>query len=85
MLQNWLFPRLREDNFIWQQDGAPLSGVAKCVNNWMGLYHRRIERHGPDNLALLSRPPRSLNLTPSDFFMWDFDKDNVYDHHYHKT
>lgn len=23
MLQNWLFPRLHEDNFIFQQDGAP--------------------------------------------------------------
>ncbi|PSN36313.1 hypothetical protein C0J52_15161, partial [Blattella germanica] len=38
MLQNRLFPRLHEENFIWQQDGHPLTGVAMCVSILMKLY-----------------------------------------------
>ena len=58
MLQNWLFPRLHEDNFIWQQDGAPphwSCHVCEYLNET--LPNCWITRHGLDDLALLSWPP----------------------------
>ena len=41
-------------------------------NRWNG-------RLGVWDLACLSRAPRSSNLTPCDFFPWDFVKDSVYE------
>ena len=42
------------------------------------LPNRWIGRHTAGDLALLSWPPRSPNLTPCDFFLLGFVKDNVY-------
>ncbi|PSN43644.1 hypothetical protein C0J52_16671 [Blattella germanica] len=68
MLQNWLFQRLHEENFIWQQNGYLNETLP---NHWIG-------RQGPGDLALHSWPPRSPDLTPCDFFLWGFVKDKVY-------
>ena len=65
---------MRQD-YIFQQEGAPAhhSSLArnysdyKRPNNW-------IERGGP-----VDWPPRSPDLTPSDFFLWGHIKSKVYD------
>ncbi|PSN45669.1 hypothetical protein C0J52_22361 [Blattella germanica] len=69
MLQNWLFPRLYQENFIWQQDGAP-PHCSRHVRQYLNetLPNRWIGRW----------PPRSPDLTPCDFFLWGFVKDKVY-------
>lgn len=79
LLQDWLFPRLHEDNFIFQQDGAP-PHWSRQVREYLNetLPNRQISRQGAGDLALLSWPPRSPDLTPCDFFLWGFVKDNVY-------
>ncbi|PSN30867.1 hypothetical protein C0J52_26252 [Blattella germanica] len=76
MLQNWL---LHEENFIWQQDGAP-PHWSRHVRQYLNeiLPNRWIGRQGPGDLALHSWPPRSPDLTPCDFFLCGFVKDKVY-------
>jgi len=41
-------------------------------------WHRWIERTGPKDLALHSWPPRSPDMTPCDFFLWEYIKERVY-------
>ena len=79
MLQNWLFPRLNNDNLIFQQDGAP-PHWSRQVRQFLNetLPNRWIGRQGADDLALFSWPPRSPDLTPCDFFLWGLIKDTVY-------
>ena len=79
LLQKWLFPRLHEDNFIFQQDGAP-PHRSRQVRDFLNetLPNRWIGRQGANDLALFSWPPRSPDLTPCDFFLWGFIKDTVY-------
>lgn len=81
MLTEWLMPQLEEDlpNAIFQQDGAPPHyhhHVRKHLNDtrpgcWIG-------RTGNQDLAMLTWPPRSPDLTACDFFLWGFVKDVVY-------
>ena len=66
-------------DFIFQQDGAPPHWSlnerqylnATLHNKWIG-------RGGNDDCVLLHWPPRSLDLTPCDFFLWGYVKDLVY-------
>lgn len=37
-----------------------------------------MDRTGQDDMALHCWPPRSLDLTVCDFFLWGFKKDSVY-------
>ena len=68
-----------EDNFVFQQDGAPphwALDVRAYLNNelenyWMG-------RAAAADGVLLLWPPRSPDLTPLDFFLWGFVKGKVY-------
>ena len=80
MLENWLFPKLPTDErFIFQQDGAPPHWALKTrefLND--RLPHRWIGRSSTKDLSLLPWPPRSPDLTPLDFFLWGFIKDEVY-------
>jgi hypothetical protein len=83
MLQLRLLPQLQEDsdNFILQQDGASPHfhlEVRRHLNttspqHWIG----HTSRCNKDS-ALIPWPPRSLNLTPCEFFLWDYVKDKVY-------
>ncbi|GBN55984.1 hypothetical protein AVEN_229321-1 [Araneus ventricosus] len=78
MLEIWLFHLIKEDlsNFVFQQDGAPphwATEVRRFLNtelpcSWIG-------RSGPDDLMLHSWPPV---VTPCDFFLCEFVKDQVY-------
>jgi len=76
MLELYVAPQLEEFQpwIIFQQDGAPShwgSDVrwfldATFPNRWIG-------RDGPT-----PRPPRSLDITPHDFFLWRYAKDKVF-------
>ena len=78
MLQEFLIPQLDEDDqegrIHFQQDGAPphyLGEVREYLNTrfpgrWIG------------RAAPIAWPPRSPDLTPLDFFLWGFVKDQVF-------
>ncbi|KFM70121.1 hypothetical protein X975_02734, partial [Stegodyphus mimosarum] len=76
MLENFVFPQLEElppDVFL-QQDGAPPHWgtiVRSSLNDH--FTGRWIGRGSP-----IPWPPRSPDITPLDFFLWGFVKDNVY-------
>ncbi|KFM76483.1 hypothetical protein X975_20837, partial [Stegodyphus mimosarum] len=76
MLANFVFPQLEElrPRVFLQQDAAPPHRgtiVRSSLNDQ--FTGRWIGRGGP-----IPRPPRSLDITPLDFFLWGFVKDNVY-------
>jgi hypothetical protein len=66
MLKQFLIPQLDEDDqggrIYFQQDGAPPHYLEEM--DWS---------RGAD-----SRPPRSPDLTPLDFFLWGFVKDRMF-------
>ena len=77
MLKNVILPQLQQQqNFrkmIWQQDGAPAhySTVVREFSDdtfsvWIG------------RCGTIDWPPRSPDLTPCDFSLWDIIKDRVY-------
>ena len=68
-----------EDNFVFQQDGAPphwALDVRAYLNH--ELANRWVGRAAAADDALLLWPPRSPDLTPLDFFLWGFVKGKVY-------
>ncbi|KFM63304.1 Transposable element Tcb1 transposase, partial [Stegodyphus mimosarum] len=76
MLENFVFPQLEElqPHVFLQQDGAPPHWgtiVRSSLNDH--FTGRRIGRGGP-----IPWPPRSPDITPLNFFLWGFVKDNVY-------
>ena len=74
MLQLFLEPQLQQDGIlasvIYQQDGAP-SHYANTMRDYLNdtFPNRWIERSADRMWA-----PRSPDLTPLDFFAWDFIK-----------
>ena len=83
MLKNWLMLQLEQDpqDFIFQQDWAPPhfhNDVRGYLNEH--LPRRWIRRTGRDDEALLKWPPRSPDMTPRDFFLWDFVKESLSHH-----
>ena len=81
MLTEWLMPQLEEgiSNAIFQQDGAP-PHFRHHVREHLNVTRpgRWIGRTGNQDLAMLTWPPRSPDLTACDFFVWGFVKDAVY-------
>ncbi|KFM61029.1 hypothetical protein X975_23527, partial [Stegodyphus mimosarum] len=76
MLENFVFPQLEElqPNAFLQQDGAPPHWgtiVRSSLNDH--FTGRLVGRGGP-----IPWPPRSPDITPLNFFLWEFVKDNVY-------
>jgi len=75
-----LMPQLQEksEDFIFQQDGAPphfhfdvrAHLIANFPSRWLG-------RPSRNESPLLIWPPWSPDLTPCDFFLWDYIKDCV--------
>jgi hypothetical protein len=84
MLEQWLMPQLDTDStdYIFQQDGAPPHwGMEVRTFLNQHLPTRWIGRTGDADDVFCSWPPRSprsLDLTPCDFFLWDYVKDLVY-------
>ena len=75
LLTEFAFPKLsRVPNLIFQQDGAP--------PHWGLQMRRALDRHFPDRWigrgGPIAWPARSPDITPLDFFMWGFVKDNVF-------
>ncbi|GFV86931.1 uncharacterized protein TNCV_2198831 [Trichonephila clavipes] len=67
------------DNFIWQQDGAPLHWHLS-VRDWLNIavVDQWIFRKGPHDKVCFAWPPRSPDPTPCDFYLWGFITDCVY-------
>jgi len=80
MLEYWLMPELNEDSndYIFQKDGSPAH--YKDVRGYLNrnLPQRWIGRTGKKDDALVQWPPRSPDLTPSEFFFWRFVKDTIF-------
>jgi len=76
----WLMPQLEHDSadFVYQLDGAPCH-YQRNVRNFLNetLPHRWIGRAVNNDQHLLLWPPRSPDLTPCDFFLWGYVKDNA--------
>ncbi|KFM73162.1 hypothetical protein X975_05258, partial [Stegodyphus mimosarum] len=76
MLENFVFPQLEElqPHVFLQQDGAPPHWGTIVRSSLNDHFTRRwIGRGRP-----IPWPPRSPDITPFDFFLWGFVKDNVY-------
>ena len=76
-----LLPQLNEDSadFILQMDGAPPHfhrHVREFLNRHLPQW--RIGRVTDDDQMLLTWPPCSPDVTPYDFFLWGYVKDQVY-------
>lgn len=74
LLREFAAPHLTMHNLYLQQDGAP-AHYALIVRDWLNqnLPNRWIGRRGP-----FEWPARSPDLTPCDFFLWGYLKDQVY-------
>jgi hypothetical protein len=81
MLINWLMPQLHEDShdFIFQQDGVP-AHFHLHVRHYLNanLPQQWIGRAANVDLPLLKWSPRLPDLTPCDFFLWGYVKDDVF-------
>jgi hypothetical protein len=79
MLELWLISQLLQDksNDVFQHDGAP-----PHTNNEVTTFlHRRLPQQwiGRGGGGSTSWPLQSPDLTPFDFFLWGFVKNEVYD------
>ena len=77
ILEDYLWPELDELNIndmCFQQDGVTSHTAYVTIDLLKGkLGERVISRNG-----LVEWPPRSCDLTPLDFFLWDYVKSLVY-------
>ncbi|CAM1305628.1 Uncharacterised protein r2_g1547 [Pycnogonum litorale] len=74
MLQDEIWPVVNIKDLIFMQDGAP-PHFAIVVREWLNLHFpgRWLGRRGPHEW-----PARSPDLTPCDFFLWGWLKEQVY-------
>ncbi|GFX03891.1 transposable element Tcb1 transposase [Trichonephila clavipes] len=77
MITNFFIPQLNNHDVqeLWfQQDGATCHTARATIDLLKGTFgDRLISRFGPVNW-----PPRSCDLTPLDYFLWDYVKSLVY-------
>ena len=67
------------DDYVFQQNGCQAhfhNDVRDYLN--INLPQRWIARSEQEDVALMRWPPRSPDLTPRDFFLWEFVKDTVF-------
>ena len=78
MLRTWV-TRTHSRDFVFQQDGAPphWSLQERALFN-EEVSHRWIGRKSAQDSALCAWHPRSPDITPCDFYLWGYIKDNVY-------
>jgi hypothetical protein len=78
MMENFFWPELDalsiHEEMWFQQDGAPSHTAGRALNLIAERFPGRVISRGGD----ISWPPRSCDLTPLDYFLWGFLKDNVY-------
>lgn len=77
MLNNFLWPRLEDmdlNNLYFQQDGATCHTARETLNLLQEKFPGRVISRNGD----VDWPARSCDLTPLDFFLWGFLKDQVY-------
>lgn len=78
-LDEWPLTELRKAYF--QQDGAPPHNSRLTRSNLNGQFGTQwIGTHGPTKW-----PPRSPDLTPLDYFLWGYLKDEVYKNNYNNV
>jgi hypothetical protein len=76
MLELFAVPQMAhlQPNVFFQQDGAPPHwGLTERESLIQTFPNRWIGRDGP-----IPWPPRSPDITPQDFFFWDYVKDQVF-------
>ena len=92
----WTQCRTNSNHFSMQSykmNSSCQSGVKTAYNNNLACFETSFSHETvqvtvstrPDNLALLSWPLRSQDLTPCDLFLWGFAKDKAYLPPYHRT
>jgi hypothetical protein len=76
MLELWLMPQLLEDksNVVFEHDGA----LPHVHNEVTTSLNRQLPERWIGQGGSTSWPPRSPDLTPLDFFLWGFVKDEVH-------
>jgi hypothetical protein len=78
MLEEFLIPQLDEDDLEghihFQQDGAP-PHYFEAAHEYLNT---RFSGRWIGRAAPIAWPPRSPDLTPPNFFFWEFIKDRVY-------
>lgn len=72
-IHNLIQEGIEEEDFIWQQDGAPPHNVRIVTNYLNTVYHEWFGKYGTTRW-----PPNSPDLTPLDTFLWGYLKTNVY-------
>ena len=78
MLNEFLFTNIEEENIgnIWfQQDGATCHTAEATLDVLRPVFEDRIISRSADVVW----PPRSCDLTPSDYYLWGAFKDKSYD------
>jgi hypothetical protein len=76
MLELWFMPQLLENkaNVVFQHDGAP----PRIHNEGTAFLNRQLSERWIGRGGSTYWTPRSPDLTPLDFFLWGFVKDEVY-------
>jgi hypothetical protein len=80
MLENFLRPRLEEfddsENFWFQQDAATAHTARRSLGILREMFPSRLVSLRGD----IGWPAHSPNLTPCEFFLWEYLKAEVYKH-----
>ncbi|KAG8235951.1 hypothetical protein J437_LFUL016273 [Ladona fulva] len=76
MLCEWLMPQLQENipDGIYQQNGAH----PHFHNEVKSFFNEHLPQPWIGCKGPIEWPPRSPDLMPMDFFLWGYEKDNVY-------
>src|SRR6476661_2142954 len=75
MISNFLWPELEDmdvDDMWFQQDGATCHTANETMALLRDKFNGRVISRGND----VNWPPRSCDLTPMDFFLWAYLKEN---------
>ena len=77
MLNEFLLPKFEEEDTddIWfQQERAPCHTANATINLLRTVFENRIISRNAD----VNWPPRSCDLSPLDYFLWETVKDKCY-------
>ena len=74
MLKEKFWPCIQHQEIIFQQDGTP-AHYGRVVQEWL---NEKFGKRWIGHRSFIEWPPRSLDLSPCDFFLWGILKDRVY-------